>query len=89
MSDAPILAIGLTGVNRGDSIPSVTLTNGDGMAKSQALKPRMIQADDDRWKAVRDSAWRERVSMSEWVRTAIDERLEYDRARKARRKRAS
>lgn len=51
--------------------------------------PRMIQADEDQWDIVRERAWRERVSVSAWVRAAIDERLDDERQRRvARRKRA-
>ena len=43
--------------------------------------PRMIQADEDQWDIVRERAWRERVSVSAWVRAAIDERIDDERKR--------
>ena len=51
------------------------------MATKKAVKPRMIQADDEQWKAVRNAAWKERVSMAEIVRRALTAYLPKRRAK--------
>ena len=46
------------------------------------LRTRSIQVSDDQWGAVEDAAWRERMSMSEWVRGAIADKLKAPAAKK-------